>query len=417
MKKIIVALLAITMVFAFTSCDNDPALKEMTVGVRLGKHVKGESEDGDNWKFAALSMDGDVVTIQADLASMTPYNSTAGQGEAIWLALLIDTGISDLANVVYDGKALEDAGANEYKDLKGVDGTEGKASEMVLWIKADDAATYENGREIKLSYDGYVEKKITIKVVNDTVSSFVSDKADFDVAFNDATDGATIILTQSIPDGDGVIFPVGKFANKGITIDLNGFTYSAKQNPAGSTDTKSQAFQILRGNKVTFKNGTLDIAEDATPDTFKMVIQNYSDITLDNVTVDGTNIVKSNDAEYTVSNNFGDSIYKNNTKIIAAGDGDFAFDVYYWPANGYGDGVTVTIEDDSVEIAGKVQYAHDNQGKTDFMAKTALVVPSGYETKLGLDVTDYKTSYDFTWVDVEDKAGYKKVALVENNEV
>ena len=242
----------------------------------------------------------------------------------------------------------------------------------------------------------------------------VASNEEFKEAFKSAVDGDTIVLTQSIPDGDGVIFPADKFTDKGITIDLNGFTYSAKQNPAGSTGTKSQAFQLLKGNKITFKNGTLDIAEDATPGAFKMIIQNYSDTTLDNVTVDGTNLATGNN--YTVSNNFGNSVYKNNTKIVTADKGDFAFDVYYWPSNGYVDGVTVTIEDDSVVIDGKVQYAHDGQGKDDFMAKTALVVPAGYETKLKLDVTDYSTSYDYTWVDVEDKAGYKKVALVENAE-
>ena len=154
-----------------------------------------------------------------------------------------------------------------------------------------------------------------------------------------------------------------------------------------------------------------DIAKDATPDTFKMVIQNYSDTTLDNVTVDGTNLAVGNN--YTVSNNFGDSVYKNNTRIVTADEKDFAFDVYYWPSNGYGDGVTVTIEDDSVEIDGKVEYAHDGESASDFMVNTALIVPAGYETKLTLEVTDYQ----FEWVDVQDKAGYKKVTLKEAGEV
>ena len=245
----------------------------------------------------------------------------------------------------------------------------------------------------------------------DIVGIPVATNDEFKEALEAAVDGDTIVLTQSIQDGDGVIFPESKFANKGIMIDLNGFTYSAKQNPAGSTDTKSQAFQILKGNKVTFKNGTLDIAKDATPDTFKMVIQNYSDTTLDNVTVDGTNLAVGNN--YTVSNNFGDSVYKNNTRIVTADEKDFAFDVYYWPSNGYGDGVTVTIEDDSVEIDGKVEYAHDGESASDFMVNTALIVPAGYETKLTLEVTDYQ----FEWVDVQDKAGYKKVTLKEAGEV
>ena len=241
----------------------------------------------------------------------------------------------------------------------------------------------------------------------DIVGIPVATNDEFKEAFEAAVDGDTIVLTKSIQDGDGVIFPESKFASKGIMIDLNGFTYSAKQNPAGSTDTKNQAFQILKGNKVTFKNGTLNIAEDAT-DTFKMVIQNYSDTTLDNVTVDGTNLAEGNN--YTVSNNCGDSVYKNETKIIAADENDFAFDVYYWPSNGYNNGVTVTIEDDSVEIInGKVEYAHDGTDASNFMAKTALIVPDGYETKLTLEAPGYQVD----WVDVQDNAGYKKVTLKE----
>lgn len=244
----------------------------------------------------------------------------------------------------------------------------------------------------------------------DIVGIPVATNDEFKKAFKAAVDGDTIVLTKSIQDGDGVIFPESKFADKGIMIDLNGFTYSAKQNPAGSTGTKSQAFQILKGNKVTFKNGTLDIAKDATEGVFKMVIQNYSDTTLDNVTVDGSNLAEVAEGNnYTVSNNCGDSVYKNKTKIIAAEENDFAFDVYYWPSNGYRDGVTVTIEDKSVKIDGKVQYAHDGTDASNFMAKTALIVPAGYEENLTLDETVYK----FDWVDAPDKPEYKKVTLKE----
>ena len=415
MKKISVLLLAIMMLFAFTACDDASGLKEMNVSVRLGQHVRGESEDGGNWKHAIISMEGNTITVTTNTSQLKTYASTVSDnGEAMWLALLIDTGISDLENVVYNGTPLGEAGANEYKDLKGVDGVEGKSSEMVLWIKADDSTTYANGREITLSADGYIETKLNIKVVDDKTSSYVADKAGFDEAFNSAEDGAKIVLTQSIPDGDGVIFPADKFTTEGITIDLNGFTYSAKQNPAGSAGTKTQAFQLLKGNKITFKNGTLDIAEDATFKSFAMVIQNYSDLTLDNVVVDGTNLSHSI-TRYTISNNFGDSVFKNGTRIISSGDNHFAFDVCYYISSTYADGVTVTIEDDSVEVDGKVEYARYSSAPfDDFIAKTALIVPSGYQDNLEISVTNnYSTDYDYEWTDAIDKEGYVKVSVSE----
>ena len=62
MKKISVLLFAIMMLFAFTACDDASGLKEMNVSVRLGQHVRGEAEDGGNWKHAIISMEGNTIS-------------------------------------------------------------------------------------------------------------------------------------------------------------------------------------------------------------------------------------------------------------------------------------------------------------------------------------------------------------------
>ena len=271
MKKIIVALLAFAMVFAFTSCESEPSLKEMTVGVRLGQHVKGESEDGSNWKSAVLSMEGDVVTIQADLDAMKNYQSSvSSQGEAKWLALLIDTGISDLANVVYNGEALGDAGANEYKDLKGVDvdGTTGKATEMVLWIKAEDTQ-YTSGRTITLSYDGYVEKEITIKVENVKLVT-VRTPDDFTTAI---AGDKKVVLSNDITLAAEVDF------TKSVDIDLNGKTLSTDLDLNINENATSESPVV----DVTISNGKLVLNSNVGTTHGTLRLYTNSNVTLDNV--------------------------------------------------------------------------------------------------------------------------------------
>lgn len=84
-----------------------------------------------------------------------------------------------------------------------------------------------------------------------------------------------------------------------------------------------------------------------------MGIQNYCNLTLENMVVDGTNL--SGDRTYTMSNNHGDITIKNST--IIAKKGGVAFDVYYWPGSSYGDGVSVTVNDSIIN--GKIEVTVD----------------------------------------------------------
>ena len=117
-----------------------------------------------------------------------------------------------------------------------------------------------------------------------------------------------------------------------------------------------------------------------------MVIQNYSDLTLDNVTIDGAGI-----NQYLVSNNCGNVVFKNGTKIIAK-DNMVAFDLYYGMAATYDEGVTVTIEDNSVVVEGAVEYGKADRAKEeDFVAKCKLITPAGYSLNI--------VSEGYEWVD------------------
>ena len=172
-------------------------------------------------------------------------------------------------------------------------------------------------------------------------------------AYNAAQDGETITLIKDVT-GAGLVI------NKDITIDLNGKTYTFNE---GVGNIPSNGFQILKDNNVTIKNGTLNVATEAS-NKFYILVQNYANLTIDNATLDGTNLdkwstVENNWDSYTLSNNSG-NVNISNTKIIANNDGikSFAFDAckstyYTAPIVTLGENVTIK---GNVELSGGQLY-------------------------------------------------------------
>lgn len=184
-------------------------------------------------------------------------------------------------------------------------------------------------------------------------------------AINAAQDGDTVKLLQSAAGG-GVVF--GNAPARNLTIDLGENTYTVTNPTVGSPGTETNGFQLLKGNTITFINGTVKAGSAA-----KILFQNYCDLTLKNVTVDCR---ESSQCQYAVSNNHGDTVIED-SKIYAA-EGQKAFDVFYWPQNGYGDGVSVTVKGSS-EIIGTVEYGSDgtDSGKTGIAEKAKLNIEGG----------------------------------------
>lgn len=177
-----------------------------------------------------------------------------------------------------------------------------------------------------------------------------------------AKDGETVTLLKDA-SGDGVVVPSGS----NIVIDFAGYTYVIDGTTVGSTGTETNGFQLLKNSTIEFRNGTL------TSSKAKILIQNYSNLTLKDMTLDGTGLLGAN--PYVVSNNFGEVMITGNTSITAAPDG-FAFDVYYWPGGGYSEGVSVTL-DTTGTIIGNIEYASDKQGTADAYNKAFLTIING----------------------------------------
>ena len=173
--------------------------------------------------------------------------------------------------------------------------------------------------------------------------------------------GQTTIKLLRNANGDGVIVP----SDRDIVFDLNNCTYTIDGTAVGSPGYETNGFQLLRDSTITFKNGKITSAKA------KILIQNYSNLTLENVTLDGSSL--NGTSPYTLSNNFGNVVISNST-ITAKAEG-FAFDVYYWPDGGYADGVTVTVEGDSV-ITGKIEYGSDGT-EANVAEKASLNITGG----------------------------------------
>lgn len=163
-------------------------------------------------------------------------------------------------------------------------------------------------------------------------------------AVADVQEGETVTLNTNFT-GDGIIVPGGT----NFTLDLGGNTYTVNANTVGSAGTETNGFQLLQGSTITIKNGSI------YSDYAKILIQNYSNLTLKNVTLEG-----SSDTRYVLSNNCGDVHVGEGANIIAA-KGQVAFDIYRFSAY---PGVTVTVDEGAGKIVGKVEISDDGGSGT-----------------------------------------------------
>ena len=171
-------------------------------------------------------------------------------------------------------------------------------------------------------------------------------------AFAAAQDGDTITLLSDCT-GNGIKVPQGKFAT-GLTVDFDDWTYTIDGATVGSTGTETNGFQLLKDNKITFKGGTI-YSEKA-----KILVQNYSDLTLYGMTLTLDN--QNYTSAYTLSNNNGDVVI-DSTTINANPKGGFAFDVCRFSSY---PSVNVTVKGDS-DIQGDVEIsASGNDAKDGF---------------------------------------------------
>lgn len=146
--------------------------------------------------------------------------------------------------------------------------------------------------------------------------------------------GETITLLRDVPNANGIAVP----SEKSFTVDFNGHTYTLTGPGAGSSSTETNGFQLLKDSTITFQNGTIRIGQNAN--NIKRIIQNYADLTLEDMQIYAEHQVGGED--YALSFNNGTIVIKGNTSIYTTSDKAIAFDVCKFSSY---PGVTVTFDE------------------------------------------------------------------------
>ena len=161
--------------------------------------------------------------------------------------------------------------------------------------------------------------------------------------------GTVKLRKDSTGSGIGLFNEQGH-TNVSLTIDFGGHTYSLANPSVGSPGYESQGFHLEQDNTVVLKNGKIDVASGNTG--IAMLIQNYADLTLTDLNVDGSGMTRDDSTTYALSNNNGSVLINGNTSITAKKD-DVAFDVCRF--DGYSK-VDVTV-DTTGTISGKIEMS------------------------------------------------------------
>ncbi len=172
-------------------------------------------------------------------------------------------------------------------------------------------------------------------------------------AFEKAKDGDTITLLSDC-SGNGIKVEANKFAT-GLTVDFGGHIYTFNGTPVGSTGSETQAAHFESGNKITLKNGKFNAA--ASSDV-RILVQNYAELTLSKMELDGTNVAQNGTNLFTLSCNNGNVVIEDSTikaPAKATGQNVYPYAVDICGFANY-DGVSVTVKGTS-EINGNIRLA------------------------------------------------------------
>ena len=222
--------------------------------------------------------------------------------------------------------------------------------------------------------------------------------------YNVAED-VTIVLYRDIQE-DGFVIESGNT----VIFDFNGHTYDVN-GTVGSVGTTTNGFQLHKDSTITFKNGTLKSSKAY------ILIQNYSNLTLDNMVISTVEAKSGSAGSYAVSNNNGIVTIKDTT--IEARSGKYAFDVCRYSTYR---SVHITVKGNSV-INGKIEISASSGNALDGFSltlesgdfsKASIVVDRSVSTliseniiKKSSSIGDITVTSGYAWSEAED--GYQKL--------
>ena len=320
--------------------------------------------------------------------------------------------------------------ALKYKiKINGIQGDE-KLNEVINWTISDTALDADHklaagATSDPLTIKGHMQESagndyqglsidgISITVVatqdtveNDSYGNTYDANATYPVS--DAASIADAVADLATAGSKNVVVTVGNdlTGTSGIktakgntfTLDMNGKTVGVNYGQ-GSTNTTTNGMQLLQGSTVTLKNGTYKAEHGEDKDhNIAILIQNYSNLTVDNCTLDmrdaNDTAGNSKGTSYVLSSNCGNITIKGKTNIFAR-SGEYALDVMHWENASYKEEGTHVVFDESMTgtVDGKIDVYCYRNGKTVKPVKdggATLVIKGGTFKNSGLTLTEFK---------------------------
>lgn len=354
LKKTLSIMLCVAMIasgsfMAFAEGESNPQNVTVVEGENAGENVGGEEggnegNEGENVdENKEENKDEDKQQSEALLAAIGALNSLP-----LFDSLTEDTDADALLAQVQAARAAYDALTEEEKLLV----EEAKLNNLL------DLEFFFENRPSNTPADAPVDQVVATQNVAETA---VEDGA-FEVegtkyatlaeAIAAVKEGGIITLTSNVDNAEGIAVDEGK----NFTIDFGGHTYTVKTPGAGSPNTETNAFQLLKDSTITMKNGTIRISADNKQNGDKKpimrIIQNYANLTLENMTFYAQN--QAGGEDYPLSFNNGNIVFKGNTSIITSSDSNIAFDVCKF--NDYPSATVTFDESYTGTINGKIVY-------------------------------------------------------------
>ena len=381
---------AYTGVFTMQNQDDTLVLKNSTINATGIKDTPGifYTANGENSVRGSVEITGGRLSVETDSAlffnndvdlngttisctvDRPVFRQSAGSVEDT--TITVERVIDGATRGIVEDIAGNPDGTVEFKNSKvvapeGQTFVKANTTGKVLAI-ADIASTYTVGETVNLMASEETGVKLIVASINGKSYATLAD------AVAAAQNGETVTLLRDA-EGDGVSIMAAEAKN--ITIDLGGNTYTVSGGAVGSTNYETQGFHLEKGSNITIKNGTITSTADSG---VLMLVQNYCNLTLDGVTLDGTKLPTPSGWSYgyVMSNNCGDVLLKGNTSIIAKA-GDVAFDSC---KNGSYSIPTVTVETTGT-INGNIELTGGNLivKSGTFTSDVAKYVAEGYYQK------------------------------------
>ena len=247
------------------------------------------------------------------------------------------------------------------------------------------ATQYTHERD---SFDNTYDKDATYPVTDAaSIATAVADLA------NAGKKNVVVTVANNMDNTSGIKTAKGNT----LTMDLNGKSVGVSYGQ-GSTNTTTNGMQLLQGSTVTLKNGTYKANHGNDADhNIAILIQNYSNLTIENCTLDmrEANDTNGNTANtsYALSTNCGKVVIKGNTNIFARNATEYALDVMHWEGD-YDEGTSVTFDETMTgTVDGKIDvycYRSGSIVKPVVDGGAVLTIMGGTFVNSGLTLEQFK---------------------------